>query len=96
MSTKLKPIGDKVLIEPTPVSDKIGIIYLPENAKEKPLKGVVVALGAGKVNSKGIRRVFEVKAGDKILVCKYAGTEVKIDGKMFNLVHADDILAVIN
>jgi len=95
MNTKLKPLGDKILIEPAAVADKIGSIFLPENAKEKPLEGTVITLGTGKLSKNGIRRVFDVKVGDKVLVGKYAGTEIKINGKMFNLVHADDILAVL-
>jgi chaperonin GroES len=92
---KLKLLGNKILIEPASVADKIGSIFLPENAKEKPLEGKVAMLGMGKVNKEGVRYTFEVKVGDKVLVGKYAGTEIKIDGKLFNLVHADDILAVL-
>jgi chaperonin GroES len=107
---KFKPLGNKILVEPNPVADKIGRIFLPENAKEKSLEGTVITLGTGKRNKSGQRitfwndvgenkpaRVsfFEVKPGDKIIYGKFAGTELEIGGRKFNLIHADDVLAIL-
>lgn len=95
-SLKFKPLGNKILVEPTPVADKIGRIFLPENAKEKSLEGTVITLGTGKRTESGDRLEFEVKPGDKILYGKFAGTELEIGGRKFNLIHADDVLAILD
>ena len=95
MNLKFKPLGNKILVEPNPVADKIGRIFLPENAKEKSLEGTVITLGTGKRNKAGEHQPFEVKPGDKILYGKFAGTELEIGGRKFNLIHADDVLAII-
>jgi chaperonin GroES len=95
MSIKFKPLGNKILVEPNPQTDKIGRIFLPENAQEKSLEGVVVKLGTGKRSKAGEIFGFEVKPGDKILYGKFAGTELEIGGRKFNLIHADDVLAIL-
>ncbi len=75
---------------------KKGGIIIPDSAKEKPTEGIVRALGTGKSDDSGNKVAFEVKVGDRVLVSKYGGTEVKLDGKEYKLLNADDILAIID
>ena len=98
MAIKWQPIGDRVLVEPIKEKDeqKKGGIIIPDTAKEKPLQGTVMALGTGKVDEKGAKVPFNVKVGDKVLMPKYGGTEVKIDDNNYQIVREDDILAVID
>jgi len=93
---KLKPLGDRVLVEPIEEKEvrKSGII-IPDTAKEKPQEGKVIAVGPGKRDEKGNLIPMDVKEGDKILFGKYAGTEVKIDGKEYLIMHQEDVLAII-
>jgi chaperonin GroES len=96
MAINLKPLGDRVLVAPAEEKEvKKGGIIIPDTAKEKPTEGVVVALGTGKTDENGKKVAFEVKKGDRVLVSKYGGTEIKIDGKEYKIFNADDILAVI-
>ena len=92
----IKPLGDRVVIEVAEVElkTKSGII-MPETSKEKPQKGKVVAVGAGKVLDNGSRAVPEVKVGEEVLFNKYAGTEVKVDDKEYLVIRESDILAII-
>ncbi|MCL1632859.1 co-chaperone GroES [Sporolactobacillus sp. CPB3-1] len=93
----LKPLGDRIVIEPQEKEEKTASgIVLPDSAKEKPQEGRVVAVGAGKVSDKGERIALDVKEGEKVIFSKYAGTEVKYDGKTYLVVRQDDILAVID
>ncbi|MDD5697518.1 MAG: co-chaperone GroES [Victivallaceae bacterium] len=93
---KVKPLGDRVLLEAVEVAEQVkGGIVIPDSAKEKPQEYKVIALGTGKVDDKGKKIAFDVKAGDLVLTNKYGGTEVKIDDKEYKLVSADDILAVL-
>ena len=95
-TTNLKPLGDRVLVEPVEEKEvKKGGIIIPDTAKEKPTEGIVVALGTGKTDDNGKKVAFEVKKGDRVLVSKYGGTEIKLDGKEFRIFSSDDILAVI-
>ena len=96
MATKIKPLGDRVLVEAAQekVEKKDGII-IPDSAKEKPTECIVVALGSGKLDDNGKRIPFEVKKGDCVLVSKYGGTEIKIDDKEFKILNAEDILAIV-
>lgn len=88
---KIKPLSDRVLIEPKPAEEKTaGGLFIPETAKEKPLEGKVVAAGPG---TKEI--VMEVKVGDNVLYGKYAGTEISVDGKDYLIMRQSDILAII-
>ncbi len=88
---KIKPLSDRVLIEPNPAEEKTaGGLYVPETAKEKPLAGKVVAVGPGTSEVK-----MEVKVGDTVLYGKYAGTEVQVEGKDYLIMQQKDILAVI-
>jgi chaperonin GroES len=95
-STNLKPLGDRVLVEPAEEKEtKKGGIIIPDSAKEKPTEGIIVALGTGKTDDSGKKLPFEVKKGDRVLVSKYGGTEIKLDGKEYKILNSDDILAVI-
>ncbi|MST00632.1 MAG: co-chaperone GroES [Pedosphaera sp.] len=96
MALKLKPLGDRVLVESVEEKDQTkGGIIIPDSAKEKPTEGKVVALGTGKTDDDGKKIPFEVKVGDRVLVSKYGGTEVKVDGKEYKLLNSDDILAIV-
>ena len=95
-STNLKPLGDRVLVEPAEEKEvKKGGIIIPDTAKEKPTEGIVVALGTGKTDENGKKVPFEVKKGDRVLVSKYGGTEIKLDGKEYKIFGSDDLIAVI-
>ena len=95
-ATKLRPLGDRVVVRPTPREEmtKTGIV-LPDTAKEKPQEGTVVAAGPGRILDDGKRESMDVKAGDKLLYAKYAGTEFKIDGEELLIVSQKDILAIV-
>ena len=96
MSVNLKPLGDRVLVEPVEEKEvKKGGIIIPDTAKEKPTEGVIVALGTGKTDDNGKKVPFEVKKGDRVLISKYGGTEIKLDGKEYKILNSDDILAVV-
>jgi chaperonin GroES len=93
---KIKPIGDRVLVKHIEEKEQVrGGIIIPDSAKEKPQEAEVIALGTGKKDEKGNSVPFEVKVGDKVLISKYGGTEVKIDSEKFTLVREDDILGVV-
>ncbi|WP_291289691.1 co-chaperone GroES [Enorma sp.] len=92
----LKPLGDRVLIKPEPAEQKTATgLYIASNAQEKPQRGEVVAVGAGKLNDKGERMPIDVKVGDTVIYGKFGGNEVKIDGEDYLLMRADDIYAVV-
>ena len=95
-TTKLRPLGDRVVIQPTPREEmtKSGIV-LPDTAKEKPQEGLVLAVGPGRILDDGKREQIDVKKGDKVLYAKYAGTEFKIDGEELLIVSQKDILAIV-
>ena len=96
MALNIKPLGDRVLVEPIEEKEvKKGGIIIPDSAKEKPQEGKVVALGTGKTDDNGKKVPFEVKVGDRVLVSKYGGTEVKLHDKDYKLLSSDDILAII-
>jgi chaperonin GroES len=98
MTFKVKPIGDRFLVEPVEEKEekgKKGGIIIPDTAKEKPMESVVVAVGTGKTGDDGKKVFLEVKKGDRVLVSKYGGTEIKLDGKDYRIFNGDDILAVI-
>ncbi len=96
MALKLRPLDDYVVIEPLEEEERTpeGIV-LPDVAKEKPQKGKVVAVGPGKLLKNGKRAAMSVKEGDTVLYGKYAGTEVKVGDKEFNIMRESEILAVI-
>ncbi len=92
----IRPLGDRVLIEVVEEDvQKQGVLYIPDSAKEKPQQGKVVAVGNGKYENGSLVKM-EVKEGDLVLYGKYAGTEVKQDGKEYLIVRESDILAVIS
>ncbi len=95
-ATKLKPLGDRVVIKPTPREEmtKSGIV-LPDTAKEKPQEGTIIAAGPGRLTDEGKREPMDVKQGDKVLYAKYAGTEFKVDGDELLIVSQKDILAIV-
>ena len=97
MKTTVKPLSDRILVKRMEPEQKMksGII-IPDTAKEKPLEGKVVAVGAGRLDDNGKRIALEVKAGDRILVGKYTGTEVKIDDVEHVIVREEDILGIIS
>jgi len=97
MALNIKPLGDRLLVEPIEEKEvKKGGIIIPDSAKEKPQEGIIVALGTGKTNDDGKKVAFEVKKGDRVLVSKYGGTEIKLDGKEYKIFSSDDLLAVID
>lgn len=99
MSTisKMKPLSDRVIVKPMEQKEsKKGSIIIPDTAKEKPMEGEVMAVGPGKVADNGTRVAMDVKKGDKVLYGKYSGTEIRIDDVEYLIMHADDVMAVIN
>ena len=93
----IKPLADRVLIKPMDATDELkGGIFIPDTAKEKPQEGEVVAVGTGKRDDKGDLIAFNVKVGDKVLLPKYGGTEIKYGDEVYQIVREDDILAVID
>ncbi len=93
---KLKPLGGRVIVEPTEQEEMTaGGIILPETAKEKPQEGKILAAGPGDRDEDGERIPMEVKVGDRVLYAKYSGTEVKMDGKKLLILRESDILAVL-
>lgn len=93
---KLKPLGNRVVIEPMEEEEiTSGGIVLPETAKEKPQKGIVKAVGPGERDDNGKRIEMDVKEGDTVLFAKYAGTEIKVEGKKILILRESDLLAII-
>ena len=94
---KLRPLGDRVLVQRSEEAEQksAGGIIIPDTAKEKPSKGIVVAAGPGSLKEDGTRTALDVKKGDEILFGKYSGTEVKIDGGEYLIMHESDILGVL-
>jgi chaperonin GroES len=93
---KLKPLGNRVVIEAIEQEEiTAGGIVLPETAKEKPQKGKVVAVGDGDRDDSGKRIEMDVKEGDTVLFAKYAGTEIKVDGKKLLIMRESDLLAIV-
>ena len=91
----IRPLGDRVLIEPIEEKEQtVGGIIIPDSAKEKPMQGKVIAVGK-KLDKDGKEIAFDVKVGDRVLMPKYGGTEVKIDDKEYQLVREEDLLGVI-
>ena len=92
----IRPLQDRVIVKRVKEEEKTkGGIIIPDSAKEKPLEGKVVAVGDGKMGDDGKVRALAVKAGDKVLFGKYAGTEIKVDGEEMIILREDDILAIV-
>ncbi len=96
MATKIRPLQDRIIVKRVQEEEKTkGGIIIPDTAKEKPIEGKVIAVGNGKVQEDGKVRPLDVKAGDRVLFSKYAGTEIKIEGEEHLIMREDDILGVI-
>jgi|TARA_B100001540_G_scaffold299326_1_gene303688 chaperonin GroES len=96
MALKVKPLSDRVVVEPAPAEDvSSGGIILPDTAQEKPQQGTIVAAGPGKVSDSGKTVAMEVKKGDRILYGKYSGTEFSFEGTDYLIMRESDILAVL-
>jgi chaperonin GroES len=96
MKTKVRPLHDRVIVKRMEEQEKTkGGIIIPDTAKEKPIEGKVIAVGAGKVAENGKRIPLQVKEGDRILFGKYAGTDIKIDGEEHLIMREDDIIAIV-
>jgi len=94
---KIRPLSDRIVVKRLDQEEKTkGGIIIPDTAKEKPLEALVVAVGNGKALKNGKVRALEVKAGDKVLIGKYSGNEVKLDGVEHVIINEDDVLAVIS
>ena len=92
----IRPLHDRIIIRRVEESEaKLGSLYIPDSAKEKPQRGEVVAVGAGKMLDSGERVPPEVKAGDQVLFGKYSGSEVKVDGQEVLIVREDEILGIL-
>jgi chaperonin GroES len=93
---KIRPLQDRVLIKRIDEQEQVrGGIIIPDTAKEKPQEAEVVAVGPGKVNDDGKRVAVDIKVGDKVLVGKYSGSDIKLDGEDYVIVREDEILAVV-
>jgi len=96
MAINVRPLGDRVLVQAIEEKEvKKGGIIIPDTAKEKPQEGKVIALGTGKIDDNGKKVEFTVKAGNKVLISKYGGTEIKVDGESYLIMREDDILGII-
>ena len=96
MATTIKPLEDRILIEPLEATQQTQSgLYIPDTAKEKPQEGKVIATGPGRIDDKGNRVPLDVAEGDVVIFSKYDGTEVKYDGNEYLLLNARDILAVV-
>lgn len=96
MAVKVRPLHDRVLVKRLDQEEQIrGGIIIPDTAKEKPQEAEVVAVGPGKLQEDGKRQPMDVKAGDRILVGKYSGSEIKIDNEEYVILREDEILAVV-
>jgi chaperonin GroES len=92
----IRPLYDRILAQRLDEQDKTsGGLFIPDNAKEKPLEAVVIAVGSGKLLANGTVQPVAVKAGDKVLIARYSGSDVKLVGKDHIIVHEDDVLAVL-
>ena len=96
MSIKLTPVEDKIIVKQAEAQTQTASgLYIPDNAKEKPQQGEVLAVGPGRRDDKGERIPMDVKVGDKVLYSKYGGTEVRYEGEDYLIVGARDILAIL-
>ena len=98
MVLNLKPLGDRVIVEPIEKDEETfagGALVLPETAREKPQQGKIIAAGPGKKDDKGRRIPMDVEEGQRVLYAKYSGTEIKIDGEKLLILKESDILAIV-
>ncbi len=93
---KLRPLGDRIVVKAAPHEEKTkGGLVLPDTVKEKPIEGIVVAVGAGKIMDDGKRQPMDLKVDDRVIYSKYSGTEVKLDGEEYLVLSERDVLAVV-
>ena len=93
---KVRPLHDRLIIKTSEEEEKTkGGIIIPDTAKEKPVEGKVIAVGAGRIKKDGTKMPLEIKKGDRVLYAKYGGTEIKMDGEEYLMMKEDDILAVV-
>ena len=93
---KLRPLGDRIVVKAAPHEEKTkGGLVLPDTVKEKPIEGIVVAVGAGKIMDDGKRQPMDLKPDDRVIYSKYSGTEVKLDGEEYLVLSERDVLAVV-
>jgi len=96
VSMKVRPLHDRLIVQRLEEEEKTkGGIIIPDTAKEKPIEGKVIAVGAGRIKKDGTKIPLEVKKGDRVLYAKYGGTEVRIDGEEYLMMKEDDVLAII-
>ena len=97
MALKLRPLGDRVVVEPVEREETFagGALVMPETAKEKPQQGQILAVGPGRLDDSGKRVAMDVSVGDRVLYAKYSGTEIKIENKKVLILKETDILAVV-
>jgi chaperonin GroES len=94
---KIRPLHDRILAKRLAEQDKTsGGLFIPDNAREKPLEALVIAVGSGKILESGATQALTVKAGDTVLIGKYTGSEVKLDGEDHIVLREDDILAILD
>lgn len=98
MALNIRPLGDRIIVEPVEQEETIagGMLILPETAKEKPQQGIVLAVGAGRRDEDGERVPMDTEVGNRVLFAKYAGTEVKLDGKKLLIMKESDILGILD
>ncbi len=98
MSVNIRPLGDRIIVEPIEQEETIagGMLVLPETAKEKPQQGKVLAVGAGRYDEDGERIPMDVQVGNTVLFAKYAGTEVKLEGKKLLIMKESDVLGIVD
>ena len=96
MATSIRPLNDRIIVKRLGEQEQMrGGLYIPDTAKEKPQEGEVLAVGNGKLLDNGTRIAIDLKAGDRVLFGKYAGTEVKLDGEELLILREDDVLGVV-
>lgn len=93
---KIKPLGNRVLIQRSKAQTTKGGILLPDSAQEKPKEGVVIAVGPGKIDEQGNKETMQLKVGDRVLFSSYAGTEVKSDDEEMLILSEDEVLGVLS
>jgi len=96
MKTSIRPLHDRIVVRRLPAETRTASgLYIPDNAKEKPAEGEVLAVGSGLIYSDGSTRPMDVKVGDRIIFGKYAGNEIKVDGEEQTIVREDDVMGVV-
>ena len=96
MSLNVRPLHDRIMVKRLDAKEQMkGGIIIPDSAKEKPLEAEVIAVGEGKFDDEGNRIKLDVKAGDKVLIGKYSGTDIKLDDEEYTILREDEVLAVV-